>query len=489
MIAHVRDVYLAYLVARYTLGRADDYRMERYAEGHWITIGGRPEGDKQHAGGTPVKVDAQGNITAGPATLRGKKVSELKRRDDAPRKLKKSESLPGQQFMFSGAKAPQERRAQQGQLEFAEPEERHPIPPTVRKLRDGRVIGHALVTIDELDVDPDKFQYKVEGIDPKTGTGTELKEIKKYRPEFGGQLLAWRDPKTGTNYVINGHHRFELAKRSGYKGPIPVYFIDAKNEREARAIGALANIAEGRGTAVDAARFMREAGMGPEELREQGVSLKGQIAREGALLRHLTPHLFTELTFERLTKDQAVTIATHLWDEPDLQEQLFAQMKKRGRFSLEELDEVARDMKSSVRTEKQATLFGEEENRRSLVWEKAAIKANIRRRLAEQLRAFSTVSQERKADILESAGNIIAREQNEKIKQKLAEAQMMFDIEANSVGEFSQMLNRYAEQIADNPRRKREIIEDAWNEAAAMLGLEIKHEEKQPQGPMLFNLA
>lgn len=454
---HVRDLYVAYVAARF--GR--NAMREFYRQEQWITIGGRPEGEKKHADGTPVKIDSEGKITAGPPALRGKKMSELKRRDNAPRKLKRSESLPGQQFLFAGAKPPQERRARQAEFQFQEPEERHPIPPTTRKLADGRIVGHALVTIDELDVDPARFQYKTEGIDPTTGIGAELKEVKRYRPEFGGQLLAWRDPATGTNYVVNGHHRFELAKRSGYKGPIAVYFIDARNEREARAIGALANIAEGRGTAIDAARFMRESGMGPEELREQGVSLKGQIAREGALLRHLTPHLFTELTFERLTKDQALTIATHLWDEPDLQEQLFTQMKKRGRFSLEELDEVARDMKSAVRTEKQATLFGEEENRRSLVWEKAAIKANIRRRLAEQIRAFATVSQERKANILESAGNIIRREENEKLKQKLEEAQYMFDIEANTRGQFSEMLNRYAEAIAENPRRKREILDDA----------------------------
>lgn len=485
----VRDVYLAYLVARYDRSRHSDWQREYYAEEKWITIGGRPEGDKQHAHGTPVKVDREGQIVAGPATLRGKKVSELKRRDDAPRKLKKSESLPGQQFMFSGARPPQEWRPRQAHLDFQEPQERHPLPTTVRKLKDGRVVGHALITIDELEADPDKFQYKTEGIDPKTGTTSELKEIKQYRPEFGGQLLVWRDPETGTNYVVNGHHRFELARRSGYKGPLAVYFIDAKNHREARAIGALANIAEGRGTPLDAARFMREAGLSPDDLRNQGISLKGSVAQKAAILRHLTPHLFTELQFGRLTENQALAIGTHLHDLPDLQEQLFQQMQKRGRLSVEELEEVAREMRDTVRSEKQMTLFGEQETQRSLIWEKAAIKANIRRRLGEQLRAFSTVAQEKKADILESAGNVIAREQNEKLRQKLAEAQMMFDIEANTVGEFSRMLNRYAEALADNPRRKREIIEDAWNEAAAMLGLEIKHEEKQPQGPMLFNLA
>jgi len=299
-------------------------------------------------------------------------------------------------------------------------------------------------------------------------------------------LLVWRDPKDGKNYVINGHHRYELAKRSGYKGPIAAYFIDAKDEREARAIGALANIAEGRGTALDAAKFLRESGLRPEDLTKHGISLKGNIARQAATLRHLTSHLFAELQFGRLTEGQALAIGTYLWDEPDLQEQLFKEMQKRGRFSVEELEEVAQEMKSLSRSEKQMTLFGEEEQRRSLVWEKAAIKANIKRRISEQLRAFSTVTQEKKADILAQAGNVIAREENERRKRKLEEAQMLFDIEANRVGEISRILNQYAEKIADNPRRKKEIIEEAWQDVAEKLGLDLERKPAQDQGPTLF---
>jgi len=100
---HVRDLYVAYLAARF--GR--NATPELYREEQWITIGGRPEGEKKHAQGTPVKVDSEGKITAGPAALRGKKVSELKSSESAPRKLRRSESLPGQQFLFAGAKPPQ----------------------------------------------------------------------------------------------------------------------------------------------------------------------------------------------------------------------------------------------------------------------------------------------------------------------------------------------------------------------------------------------
>lgn len=486
MNSTTKTVYLAFLIHRHGLRDDADYLRESYSQ--WITIGGRPEGNKQHAGGTPVRVDEQGRIEAGPPALRGRKLTELGAPDKQARKLKRSESLAGQQFLFAGAKRPQEARPRQLRLAISEEEERHPLPPTVRKLRDGRVTGHALVTIDELEADPDRFQYKTEGVDPKTGTTAELKEVKQYRPEFGGQLLVWRDPATGTNYVVNGHHRFELARRSKYKGPIAVYFIDAKNDREARAIGALANIAEGRGTALDAAKFMRDSGLGPEDLSKQGISLKGHVARQAATLRHLTPHLFAELQFGRLSEAHALAIGTHLWDEPDLQEQLFQQMQKRGRFSVEELEEVAREMRHLARTEKQMTLFGEEETKRSLVWEKAAIKAGIRRRLAEQLRAFSTVTQEKKAEILKEAGNIIAQEENERRKQKLAEAQMLFDIEADRRGEIADILNAYAERIADSPRRKRELIEEAWDVVAEKLGLEKAPAPKSEESS-LFGFA
>ena len=80
MNADVRDLYLAYLVACYTLARSADYGIERYAdddEGRWITIGGRPEGDKKHVGGTHVKVDSQGRIIDGPEELEGQRVSDL----------------------------------------------------------------------------------------------------------------------------------------------------------------------------------------------------------------------------------------------------------------------------------------------------------------------------------------------------------------------------------------------------------------------------
>lgn len=470
------SIYLAYWIVRYQLAKSSQVQKELYqqTEGQWMTIGGHPDPKtgQQHKGGSPVKVSPTGKIVAGPAALKGQSIASL------PKRRKKD--IPGQATFW-------EKPVPQKQFQFPqeEPEEsqpkksyRHPIPPTTKRLPGGRIVGHALVTIEDLDVDPEKFQYKTEDVDPTTGVTAELKEIDVYRPEFGGQLLVWRDPKTGTNYVVNGHHRFELAKRSQYHGPMAVYFIDAKTPSEARAIGALANIAEGRGTAIDAAKFMRESSLGPEDLKKQGISLKGQIAAKAAVLRHLTPKLFREITMGRLSEAHALAIGTYLWDEPDLQEQLFHDMQKRGRFSVEELGEVAREMKSLSQMVQQKGLFGEEETRRSYIWEKAYLRAQIKQKLGEQLRAFTVVSQERKASVLEEAGNVIAKEANLRRKKKLEEAQWQFEIEAARRSEVSRILNQYAEAIFQNPKAKKTLAAEAYQEVVEYLGLPSQAEDK-----------
>ena len=110
--------------------------------------------------------------------------------------------------------------------------------------------------VGDLKLAPEKFQYKL-ATDAK-GTSTLLKDTKVFNPELGGVLSVWRDPADGYTYVVNGHHRAELAARTGYKTPLDVRHIKAANVQEARAVGARQNIAEGRGTPVDAAKFFRD---------------------------------------------------------------------------------------------------------------------------------------------------------------------------------------------------------------------------------------
>lgn len=66
-------------VARYAGGKkGDGSKGDAKSNGeHWVTIGGEPEGDKKHVGGTPVKIDGAGNVVAGPAWVAKAGITEL----------------------------------------------------------------------------------------------------------------------------------------------------------------------------------------------------------------------------------------------------------------------------------------------------------------------------------------------------------------------------------------------------------------------------
>ena len=133
------------------------------------------------------------------------------------------------------------------------------------------------VPTESLSVDPDRFQYK-RGMG-QGGAGAKLKKLREYNPELGGILAVWNDPSDNKTYVVNGHHRFELAKRTEYP-EVAVHVLEAENAAEARTKGALINIAEGQGNADDAANIFRDAGITPESLeRDYHISLKGDVGQ------------------------------------------------------------------------------------------------------------------------------------------------------------------------------------------------------------------
>src|ERR1700734_952055 len=66
------------LILRQMRKECADLQRMNFDESSWITIGGKPDAKgHKHAGGAPVKVSPKGNITAGPAPLKGKNIDHL----------------------------------------------------------------------------------------------------------------------------------------------------------------------------------------------------------------------------------------------------------------------------------------------------------------------------------------------------------------------------------------------------------------------------
>lgn len=312
----------------------------------------------------------------------------------------------------------------------------------------------AVVRTDSLSIDPARFQFKQKV--NQAGVTAELAKVKEFNPDFAGVISVWYDPNDGLTYVINGHHRFELARRTGYP-QLAVRYLAAKDEKEVRAKGALINIAEGRGTALDAAKFLRDSGRTAEDLYAHGISPDGALARDAGILTKLNDAAFERLTRGALDQSMALAVAKHLAD-PARQEKLFrliARKEEDGKeFTNRHVEEMARQMAAAPSTTTTATLWGDEVSEDDAFLERADLAAHVRAELAKEFHDYGALSSERRAGATKEAGNVLNVEENRK---RAAEAEVnkhAYDTLAHRKGAVADALDKGAVDIKTAQTKK-----------------------------------
>jgi hypothetical protein len=346
---------------------------------------------------------------------------------------------------------PRKPRAQAGQVAPQE-EAWPPKPGTVKKMK-----------VDDLLVDPERFQFKMNT--NKDGVTDEFLGESKFDEELGGILSVWHDPKDGKIYVVNGHHRYELAKRTG-QGELAVRFINAKTAEEARAKGAMINIAESKGTPIDAAKFMRDMNLTPEDLKARGISLKGALARDASHLVGLTDPLFSKVARGQMDQDKAIAIGKHLPGKDDLQLQLYNFIAKTedktGReWTPKVIAEAAKEIANSrTYTEDSGDLFGSS-NEISLLEERSALKAYVQAALTTQRRDFELVGSKRRAENVAGAGNQLNVDENKRIAAQHATAAELYERAVNSKGPINDTIQEHAELLRNaKSKAARDRVQD-----------------------------
>lgn len=342
----------------------------------------------------------------------------------------------------------------------------------VRHLPDGRAVGTTQLTVDQLSFDPGRFQYKIEGVND--GVSDKLKDVTAFNPAFAGQLQAWKDPGDGEIYVVNGHHRFELARRLGHKEPLSVYLVDAQDAQEARAVGALSNLAEGNGTALDAAKFLRDAQKTPDDLQGIGISLKGKMASDAMELSKLSDRIFSRVAGGVESTNRAIAIAKHI-DDHDIQNELYAEIQsyidKGKRLADGDVEELARETAAEATiTEKQGVLWGTESKQRTLRPERAKLKRLLRSELEQRLRAFGAVTTGNRSQTLADAGNVLDDDRNRQIAQEAKEQLWEFDQLINTRGPINDLITTAATELAANPRNSKRIAAQLADAVRQQLG-------------------
>jgi hypothetical protein len=167
----------------------------------------------------------------------------------------------------------------------------------------------------ELAVDARRFQFK-EGGD-ETGLTERLAGVERLDPIKAGMAVVFQD-RDGTRYIVDGHQRLGLARRIAAADPAQdprlnafvLRAADGVTDAEARAAAAAKNIAEGTGTAIDAAKVLRAR---PELVRE--LPPRSELVRQAKGLVNLRVHEAGERLADRGVANPYVAAAQQLADQ------------------------------------------------------------------------------------------------------------------------------------------------------------------------------
>jgi hypothetical protein len=326
---------------------------------------------------------------------------------------------------------------------------------------------HAPGTVTQLNAnlihsDPERFQYKL--VHGATGASGSLAGVRRYDPELAGVVQVWKDPSNGKVFVINGHNRLALAKQHGVDN-VAVRFIHAKDAAEARATGALTNIAEGRGNAYDAAKFFKDTKLSHADLEAKGIPMRERVATEGLALSRLEEGLFRRAVVDQsIPLERAVVIGGSGLSHPEQRglTQLVERQPKNKIITNEHLRELVHEVKNApTRSRESVDLFGHNEEVESLALHKAKVQAEIKQRLGREKKLFGIVSKSKAAEELQRAGNVIQQEQSGRISREAASTLAAFDQLKSLSGPVSWRLNHAAERIhaGENPRH---VVEETY---------------------------
>ena len=355
------------------------------------------------------------------------------------------------------------------QQQPAEPEAAPVLqPPTVDDVTAGTV---ATIPVENIAVDPKRFQFKEAGQLTRTGQSGSLSDTDVFNADLANVISVWRDPADNKTYVVNGHNRLARAVRAN-RGSINVRFMDAASASEARLKGAMQNIAEGNGTPIDAAKIMRESAMSSEDMVAQGMPKSGAIFAKAAPLAKLPDELFNQVARGDMTIDIGAAIGSSGAEEQVMRD--LASAAKRKKWSAAKTAEAASIARfaqvESVDDPNALGLPGFDQLLSSDFSKQLEVRVAIRGQLRAEINALSAAASTKKAGYLEQAGNVIDVEASGAARASAQQGEAVFNRLANMSGPLSDLITELAAEVKGNKRATTVVGENLQRVRAALEG-------------------
>ncbi len=352
-------------------------------------------GDKTHAyadailsrsgGGSPI-VDVAGSASDEIAAL-DRQITELRAQGvELDAQVRASDAAPTTGDLIAVAGAPQT---------VVEPRLADPyaVPP----------LTAVQVPASRVTVDAELMQFKAGG--DANGVTDRLQGITEWNPLLAGRQILW-ERRDGALIVADGHQRVGLARRigdaTGRDIPLDAIVLreaDGVTAGQARMLAAVKNIAEGTGSAIDAAKVIREGG--PGVLTH--LPPRSALVRDGAALAHLSPDAFGAVVNHVIRPEQGAAIGRLLPDDPASHGAMVDLLAKTKPANRTQTDSILRDAIAAGFTDgEQTDMFGTIDTRASLFLERAKVLDGAIGQLRKLKNVFKVAGRE--ADTLESGG-------------------------------------------------------------------------------------
>ena len=253
------------------------------------------------------------------------------------------------------------------------------------------------------------MQFKSGG--DEFGVTDRLAGITKWEPERSGVMLVY-EFADGSRIIADGHQRLGLAKRLAGQGQDVQAAVMVLREADgitpamARARAAYKNMAEGSGSATDAAKILRDSGA---TLADLNLPPKSAMLRDAEGLAAVNDDVFGMVINEVIPDRFAAAIGRMVKDQL-LQTNIAGLLVRLKPSTLFEAEQVIDQARRNVVAGKQDSLFGEEDVAESLYLERARVLERAQRELRRDASTFRTLL-DRGSDIAD-AGNVLDQTAN-----------------------------------------------------------------------------
>jgi hypothetical protein len=300
---------------------------------------------------------------------------------------------------------------------------------------------------DEIEVDAELFQFKAGG--DEFGVTERLQGVTEWNPVLSGQIVVY-EYADGRKFIADGHQRLGLAKRIKAQDPSQDVQLLGHNLREidgitpsmARVMAAVKNVAEGTGTAIDAAKILREA---PQRVGE--LPPKSTLVRQARGLVLLSDDAFGAIVNDVIPANYGALVGRIIEDEA-LQKTAIGVLAKSNPANEFQAEAILRQIKASdFEIQTQESLFGDELIADSFYLERARVLDGAAKLLRQDKNAFASLN--RNAERLEKEGNQLAREANKKRADNDTQAITLIQTAANTPGEISDALTAAAREARE----------------------------------------